>query len=70
MMRSMPVPKPMPGVGLPAEQLDQAVVAAAAADRALRALLRRRYLEDGARVVVEAAHEARVEGDWDAGGIR
>jgi hypothetical protein len=46
--------------GLAAELLDQAVVAAAAADRALRADRLVDELERGARVVVEAAHERRA----------
>ena len=39
-IRSMPEPKPMPGVGGTAELLDQAVVAAAADDRGLRGVER------------------------------
>ena len=40
--RSSPIPNPMPGRRPPAEQLDEAVVAAAAAERLLLALARRR----------------------------
>ena len=68
-IRSMPAPKPMPGVGRPAEGLDQAVVAAAAADGALGAEAVAGELEDRHRVVVEAAHQGRVllVGDPEAG---
>ena len=53
-----------------AEQLDQAVVAAAAADRLLLALPTADVeLERGPRVVVEAAHEARLEAVGDAEGV-
>ena len=48
------------GRGRPAERLHQPVVAAAAPDRALGAEAVARELEDGHRVVVEAAHERRV----------
>src|SRR5437016_5135427 len=44
-----------------AELLDEAVVATASADAALRAEGVRGELEDGPRVVVEPAHERRVE---------
>ena len=44
-----------------AELLDEAVVAAAAADTGLRAERVARELEDRARVVVEPAHERRVD---------
>ena len=47
----------MPGVGRPADLLDQPVVAAAAADAGLRAERVGRELEHRARVVVEPAHE-------------
>ena len=47
--------------GLAAELLDQAVVAAAAADRALRAEPVGDELEHGQVVVVQAAHQARVD---------
>ena len=50
----------------PADLLDQAVVAAAAADRRLRAVLRADELEGRARVVVEPAHEGRDELVGDA----
>ena len=45
----------------PTDRLDQAVVAAAAADRGVDVLLGPDELEGRARVVVEAAHERRVE---------
>ncbi len=48
------------GGGRPAQGLDQAVVAAAAADGALGPQVVAGELEDGHRVVVEAAHEGRV----------
>ena len=55
-----------------AEQLDEPVVAPAAADRGL--LARRRPagidLERGPRVVVEPAHEPRLELVLDADGVR
>ena len=57
----MPAPKPIPGVGGPPICLDQAVVAAAAADRVLRADRLVHELEGRARVVVEPAHERRHE---------
>ena len=58
----MPRAKPIAGVARPAERLDQAVVAAAAADGVLRRLERRgRVLERGAGVVVEAPHQAGVD---------
>ncbi len=47
--------------GRAADLLHEPVVAAAAADAALRAKRRRAELEDGARVVVQAAHERLVE---------
>ena len=60
--RSMPAPKPIAGGRRAADLLDEVVVAAAAADRRrLRALVRADELEGGAAVVVEAAHERRVE---------
>ena len=62
----MPAAQPMPGVGRAAELLDEAVVAPAAADAALRAERVGGELEDGARVVVEAAHERRVDLVGDA----
>ena len=64
--RSIPAPKPTPGVGGPADLLDQAVVASAARERALRALLGPEELPRRARVVVEAAHERRHELVGDA----
>src|SRR3989304_6300154 len=54
------------GRGPAAELLDQGVVAAAAADGALGALLLRLELEHGAGVVVEAAHPAGVDLVGDA----
>ena len=51
----------MPGVGARAELLDEAVVAPAAADAALRAERVARELEDRARVVVQPAHERVVD---------
>ena len=60
-MRSRPLPQPTPGVGGAADLLDEPVVAAAAADAALRAEAVGVELEGGARVVVEAAHQAEVE---------
>ena len=59
--RSMPAPKPMPGRRRPADLLDEPVVAPAAADHRVRVLLRPHELERGARVVVEPAHERRIE---------
>ena len=53
----------------PADLLDQAVVAAAAADRRLRAVLGADELEGRARVVVEPAHERRHELVGDAVGV-
>jgi hypothetical protein len=52
---------------LAAELLDQAVVAAAGADRALGAQLVGDPLEHGQVVVVEAAHQARVDAIRHAG---
>ena len=57
--RSIPAPKPDAGRVRPAELLRQAVVAAAAAQGALRAALGPDELPGGARVVVEAADERR-----------
>ena len=68
-MRSMPMPQPTAGVALAAELLEQPVVAAAAADRALRAELVGDPLEDGQVVVVEAAHQARVDAVVEPGGV-
>ena len=63
----MPEPKPMPGVGGPPSCLDEAVVAAAAADGVLRRVERvGRELERGAAVVVEPAHERGVDVERDA----
>ena len=57
-----PDPEPDPGRRPAAEQLDQAVVAAAAAERLLLALAAGDVeLERGPRVVVEAADEPRLE---------
>ena len=60
-MRSRPMAKPIAGSFGAAELLDHAVVAAAAEQGVLRAELARRGadLEQRARVVVEAAHQAR-----------
>jgi hypothetical protein len=52
---------------LAAQLLDQAVVAAAGADRALRAELVGHPLEHGEVVVVQAAHQARVDAIGNAG---
>ena len=63
----MPMPKPMPGVGLAAHLLDEPVVATAAADRVLRGVERVALeLERRARVVVEAAHEPGRDLEVDA----
>ena len=59
--RSRPAPKPIPGVGGPPICLDEPVVAAAAADRRVGVLVRPDELERRARVVVEPAHERRVD---------
>ncbi len=69
-IRSTPAAQPMPGVGGAAEQLDQPVVAPAAADARLRAERVGGELEERARVVVEAAHERRVDLVGDAGGVQ
>ena len=62
-----PEPEPDPRRRLAAEQLDEPVVAAAAAERLLLALAARGVeLERGPRVVVEAADEARLEPVRDA----
>ena len=53
----------------PPDRLDQAVVAAAAADRALGADRLVLELERGARVVVEPANEGRLELVPDADGV-
>ena len=50
----------------PAHQLDQPVVAAAGHHRALRAEIGRDELEGGVGVIVEAAHQARVQPVGDA----
>ena len=68
-MRSMPMPQPTAGVRLAAELLEQAVVAAAAADRALRAEAIGDPLEHGQVVVVEAAHQARIDAVGEPGGV-
>ena len=60
-MRSMPMPQPTAGVRLPPSCANNAVVAAAAADRALRAEAIGDPLEHGQVVVVETAHQARVD---------
>ncbi len=55
-------PEPDAGRGLAAHLLDQTVVATAAADPVLRGVERlTRELERGARVVVEPAHQPRVD---------
>ena len=51
--------------GLAAQLLDEVVVAAAAADGALAALVLRLHLEDGPGVVVQAAHQAVVQRKGD-----
>ena len=51
--------------GVAAELAHESVVAAARADGILRAEVRRDPLEDGARIVIEAAHQARVEHEID-----
>ena len=66
MIRSMPLAKPTPGVGRAAQLLGQTVVATAAAERALRADHGRPDLPDRARVVVQSAHQARVDRVRDA----
>ena len=65
-IRSIPAAQPTAGVGGPAEQLDEPVVAAAAADPGLGAEPVAGELEDRARVVVEAADERAVERVGDA----
>src|SRR5919199_4754909 len=64
-----PGPEADPGRGRPADLLDEVVVAAAAADRALRADRLVHELECRARVVVEPAHERRCELVADAVGV-
>ena len=59
--RSMPGAEPDPGRRRTADLLDEPVVAPAAADRRVRVLVRPDELERGARVVVEPAHERRIE---------
>ena len=61
-IRSTPAAQPTPGGRRAAEHLGQTVVAAAAAERVLRRLQRAGLeLEQRARVVVEPAHERRVD---------
>jgi hypothetical protein len=55
---------------LAADQFDQAVVAPAAAHRALRAQAVGHPLEDREVVVVHAAHQARVDAVGLAGGVQ
>ncbi len=55
--------------GRPAELLDEAVIASTAADTALRAERVGGELEHGPGVVVETAHERRVELVGDAGDV-
>ena len=62
----MPMPEADRRRRLAAELLEQAVVAAAAADRALRAEAVGDPLEHGEVVVVEAAHQARIDAVGDA----
>ena len=50
----------------PAHQLDQPVITPAGQHRALRAEIGRDELEDGVRVIIEAAHQPRVEPVFDA----
>ena len=54
--------KPMPGAFGPSSDSRQAVVAAAAEHGALRAQFAMGELEGGARVVVETAHHALIDG--------
>ena len=69
-MRSMPEAEADAGRRWAAEVFDQAVVATAAPDGVLRRLERGRgELERGARVVVEAADEARIDLVRDAGRV-
>ena len=68
-IRSIPAAQPTAGVGRPAELLDQAVVAAAAADLRLRAERVADEREDRPRVVVEAADQGRVELVVDPGRV-
>jgi hypothetical protein len=64
--RSMPAAQPMPAVGGSAQLRDQPVVAAAAQHRALGAEMGRHELEGGVGVVVEAAHQRRIDLEFDA----
>ncbi len=57
------------GRALAAELLEHAVVAAAAADGALRAEAIGHPLEDGQVVVVETAHQSRIDAIAEPGGI-
>ena len=68
-IRSIPAAQPTAGVGRPAELLDQAVVAAAAADLRLGAERVADEGEDRPRVVVEAAHQGRVDRVGDPGRV-
>jgi hypothetical protein len=65
----MPEPKPIPGVGLAAQLLGEAVVAPSAADRVLRADPCRPHLEHGLGVVIQPPHEAVVHGVGPVQGI-
>ena len=62
----MPMAKPMAGVALAAQLRDQPVVTAAGAYGILGARGLRDPLEHGAAVVVEAAHQSRVDLVLDA----
>ncbi len=63
----MPMPNPIPAVGVTAHLLDETVVTAAAADRVLRGVERVALeLERRARVVVEPAHQPRLDLERDA----
>ena len=66
-MRSCPIAQPMPGVPGPPNWRHQAVVAAAGADRALRAERIGGPFEHRARVVIQPAHQSRLDIILDAG---
>ena len=51
----------MPGVVLAAQLLDEAVISPSGQNRALTAGVRRDELEDGARVVIKAAHKRVID---------
>jgi hypothetical protein len=65
--RSTPIAKPQAGAGLPPSCCDQAVVTTAGTDRPLRAEAIGDPLENRQVVVVEAAHQARVDREGLAG---